>query len=87
VEARAEALPRAGRHQSADRQVRIDAIKGLAQSRKVRRLEPVVLARTIEAHHGAPVGHIDARRCRLAANIRVIGHQKSFRLFSTSASV
>jgi hypothetical protein len=40
-----------------------------------------------EAHHGAPVGHIDARRCRLAANIRVIGHQKSFRLFSTTASV
>jgi hypothetical protein len=73
VEVRAEALPRAGRHQSADRQVRIDAIKGLAQSREVRRLEPVVLARTIEAHHGAPVGHIDARRCRLAANIRVIG--------------
>jgi hypothetical protein len=47
--------------------------KVLAQSRKARRLEPVVLARTIEAHHGAPVGHIDARRCRLAANIRVIG--------------
>src|SRR5215472_3444449 len=87
VEARTEAFPRASQHQDADRRLRIDAIKGLAQHHQIGGFEPVVLARAVEAHHRAAIRYIDQRRRRLAAGFRIVGHQKSFRPFPATASV
>jgi len=73
VEARADTLSRAGQHQGADRRVHIDAIKGLAQDREIGRLEPVALARAVDAHERTAVRHTDERHGRLATSLGIIG--------------
>src|SRR6266850_5700749 len=59
MEAGAEALSRPRQDQDADRRIGVDATKGVAQKAEVGRLEPVMLARPIEPHHGATVGYAD----------------------------
>jgi len=77
MEARAEALSRPRQDEDADRRIGVDATKSGPQNAEVGRLEPVMLARPIEPHHGAAVGHADDRDCRLAADVHIIRHQSS----------
>ena len=59
------------------RRIGVDATKGIPQNAEVGRLEPVMLARPIEPHHGAAIGHADDRHCRLPADFHIIRHQSS----------
>jgi len=44
-------FPGAGQNEHPDRRIRIDLCEGLPQYGKIDRLEPIVLARTVQPHH------------------------------------